>query len=88
MESNMDKELWGIKRICLGCGARFYDLNKSPIICPSCGEEFDPEYLQKRKNRGAVKDSAEEIVDVDLIDNADEVVEDAEEDVSLNDPDN
>jgi len=32
----------GLKRICLGCGVRFYDLNKTLVSCPSCGKEFDP----------------------------------------------
>jgi len=27
----------GIKRQCANCGAKFYDLGKSPIICPKCG---------------------------------------------------
>jgi uncharacterized protein (TIGR02300 family) len=26
----------GTKRHCNGCGARFYDLNKNPIVCPKC----------------------------------------------------
>ena len=26
----------GTKRHCSGCGARFYDLNKNPIVCPKC----------------------------------------------------
>ena len=26
----------GTKRLCSGCGARFYDLNKDPIVCPKC----------------------------------------------------
>lgn len=38
----MDKAELGSKRVCLGCGARFYDLNKSPAFCPHCGKEFDP----------------------------------------------
>lgn len=29
----------GKKHTCAGCGAKFYDLNKSPAICPKCGEE-------------------------------------------------
>ena len=29
----------GKKYTCTGCGAKFYDLNKSPAICPKCGEE-------------------------------------------------
>lgn len=30
----------GTKRQCLHCGARFYDLNKDPIVCPKCGTTF------------------------------------------------
>ncbi len=35
----------GIKRHCQSepCGLPFYDLNKSPIECPNCGEGFTPE---------------------------------------------
>jgi len=30
----------GIKRLCSGCGAKFYDLNKDPIVCPKCSTVF------------------------------------------------
>jgi uncharacterized protein (TIGR02300 family) len=26
----------GTKRLCTNCGAKFYDLSKSPIVCPKC----------------------------------------------------
>jgi len=26
----------GTKRICSGCDAKFYDLGKDPIVCPTC----------------------------------------------------
>ena len=39
----MAKPEWGIKRVCYGCGAKFYDLDKEEIICPACGELYDPE---------------------------------------------
>src|SRR5205823_7335779 len=26
----------GTKRLCANCGAKFYDLNKEPIVCPKC----------------------------------------------------
>lgn len=26
----------GTKRICMGCDAKFYDLGKDPIVCPTC----------------------------------------------------
>jgi uncharacterized protein (TIGR02300 family) len=30
----------GTKRICPSCGSKFYDLLKSPIVCPKCGVSF------------------------------------------------
>jgi uncharacterized protein (TIGR02300 family) len=30
------KPALGTKRICTGCEAKFYDLGKDPIVCPSC----------------------------------------------------
>ncbi len=32
----------GTKRTCQNgdCGARFYDLNRSPIVCPICGAKY------------------------------------------------
>jgi uncharacterized protein (TIGR02300 family) len=36
------KSARGTKRTCQNeeCGSRFYDLNRSPIICPICQEEY------------------------------------------------
>ncbi len=36
----MAKPEWGTKRQCQGCGSKFYDLGKTPIVCPDCGTEF------------------------------------------------
>mgnify|MGYP001433456131 CR=1 FL=1 len=50
----MSKPEWGEKRICPKCSMKYYDFNKSPIVCP-CPEafEFDPDLLLKsRKGRG------------------------------------
>ena len=48
----MAKADLGTKRACLACGMRFYDFSRSPIICPGCGAEFDPENIIKsRKGR-------------------------------------
>jgi uncharacterized protein (TIGR02300 family) len=46
------KPEWGTKRACLSCGARFYDMKKSPINCPKCGAKFDPEQFAKPSRRG------------------------------------
>jgi len=32
----MSKPARGTKRVCPSCGARFYDLGRSPITCPVC----------------------------------------------------
>jgi uncharacterized protein (TIGR02300 family) len=39
MATNKDR---GTKRTCQNgdCGARFYDLNHSPILCPICGSKY------------------------------------------------
>ena len=55
----MAKADLGKKRACLACGMRFYDFSRSPIICPGCGAEFDPENIIKsRKGRPAAKSAA------------------------------
>ena len=36
----MTKSELGTKRLCTECGARFYDLNTTPIRCPKCGARF------------------------------------------------
>jgi uncharacterized protein (TIGR02300 family) len=37
------KALRGTKRICHACAARFYDLSRKPIVCPSCGAHHVPD---------------------------------------------
>jgi uncharacterized protein (TIGR02300 family) len=88
----MGKENWGIKRVCMECDTRFYDFNKSPIICPSCGAAFDPEYLLKKKSK-VMRDKSDDIVVIDIIDDeledeADDVIpiDDATGDVALDSP--
>ena len=64
----------GTKRACLACGMRFYDFSRSPIICPGCGAEFDPESIIKsRKGRPAAKAASR--ADVDTTDD-DQIEED------------
>lgn len=50
----MAKATLGTKRICPSCGARFYDLDRSPIACPKCASEFAPEdFVKSRRSRAA-----------------------------------
>jgi len=56
LEDTVSKPEWGMKRTCQSCGSRFYDLLRSPIICPKCGAEFDPlANLRPRRGRGAAE---------------------------------
>jgi uncharacterized protein (TIGR02300 family) len=52
------KAEWGVKRLCQGCGAKFYDFLKDPSTCPSCGKKFDPEALRARRSRSSVAKAA------------------------------
>lgn len=50
----MVKPSWGTKRTCLSCAARFYDLGRTPIVCPKCSAQFEPEVFTKsRRGRAA-----------------------------------
>ena len=37
----MVKPEWGTKRTCQSCAARFYDLQRKPIVCPKCETVFE-----------------------------------------------
>ena len=60
----------GSKRVCEACGAKFYDLNKSPATCPKCGHVYDPvaamapsepvRQVEPTKEKEAVKDEGDE----------------------------
>ena len=49
----MAKPEWGTKRTG-PCGTKFYDFNKSPIICPGCGGEVITHEVKTNKNKNAV----------------------------------
>jgi uncharacterized protein (TIGR02300 family) len=42
----------GTKRTCPSCGARFYDLQKTPIVCPKCDTNFVAEAVLPSKADG------------------------------------
>lgn len=45
----MSKSMWGVKRTCPNCNARFYDMCKQPLTCPKCSNVFDPGALVKKR---------------------------------------
>lgn len=44
----MAKPELGLKRTCVDCNARFYDLNRIPPVCPKCGTT-QPSHLSRLK---------------------------------------
>jgi uncharacterized protein (TIGR02300 family) len=50
----MAKPELGTKRVCVACGARFYDLTKVRAICPKCGTEQPIEQPRPRRTGGNV----------------------------------
>ncbi|MDR3532380.1 MAG: TIGR02300 family protein [Rhodopila sp.] len=50
----MAKPELGTKRVCVACGTRFYDLTKSPAVCPKCGTEQPIEQPRPRRTGGNV----------------------------------
>lgn len=50
----MAKPELGTKRVCVSCGARFYDLTKVPAVCPKCATEQPAEQPRLRRAGGNV----------------------------------
>ena len=48
----------GTKRQCQNCSAKFFDLNKDPIVCPKCATIFQG--VSARAQRATDKDEEEE----------------------------
>jgi uncharacterized protein (TIGR02300 family) len=86
----MAKPELGLKRVCVACGTRFYDLTRSPAICPKCGTEQPTEQPRLRraaaplpaedklKKRAAAPEAEGEEVEIEDVE-TDEAVEDVEE---------
>lgn len=94
----MTKAERGMKRVCSGCGAKFYDLNKHPIVCPICETVFVTKETVRAKPVAAAaeKPSKEaETPEADEDDSGPEIVslsevedqEDTDDDVDIDDAD-
>jgi uncharacterized protein (TIGR02300 family) len=85
----MAKPELGLKRVCVSCGTKFYDLLRTPAVCPKCATEQPAEQPKLKRAPAPVDDRAkkravapeaegEEVVEVETED-GDEAIEDAEE---------
>jgi uncharacterized protein (TIGR02300 family) len=65
------KPEWGTKRQCGSCGSRFYDLTRTPIVCPKCGAAYEGEQTFKSRRSSAPAEKAiaavkpEAVIDLD-----------------------
>ena len=77
----------GTKRVCVSCGARFYDLTRKPAVCPKCETAQPAEQPRVRRIPGNVMEEKRRAkpAAVPGLDTSDVEVEvaddDAEEDV-------
>ncbi|HEY1864746.1 MAG TPA: TIGR02300 family protein [Roseiarcus sp.] len=58
----MAKPELGTKHQCQNCGAKFFDLNKDPIVCPKCGTVFQG--VAAARARPAAKAEEEEDTEI------------------------
>ncbi|MCA8867840.1 MAG: TIGR02300 family protein [Rhodobacteraceae bacterium] len=87
----MPKDEWGVKRACPKCSVRFYDLQKDPMTCPSCGASFDVASLVQQKTRSVASEKtakaitpvakSDEDTDVVDLDDDDEIADDLDDDL-------
>jgi uncharacterized protein (TIGR02300 family) len=52
----------GVKRQCQNCGAKFFDLNRDPIVCPKCGAIFHGAAARAERATAKEEDEEEETV--------------------------
>ncbi|HZP08829.1 TIGR02300 family protein [Methyloceanibacter sp.] len=53
----MSKPARGTKRVCPSCGARFYDLNRTPIVCPVCQSVYQVSAPTSRRGAAAAPEA-------------------------------
>ena len=86
----MAKTELGAKRQCQNCGAKFFDMNKDPIVCPKCGTIFQGAARAERATKAEVEEdetvapAGVELVSLDEVEASEEkAAEPAVEDVDV-----
>ncbi len=63
----MAKPDLGTKRLCGNCGAKFYDLSKTPIVCPKCETVFVVAPVSSRARPEAARAAAAAVVEPEVV---------------------
>ena len=65
----MPKVEWGKKVVCSNCETKFYDLNRKPAICPSCGTEYIDSVVNEipTNAKQVFTDDVDVVTDVNLV---------------------
>lgn len=83
----MAKPDLGLKRTCVACGAKFYDLTRQPAVCPKCGTEQPAEQPRLRRAAAVVEEKVKKRAIVPDADSDDVELEDVDTDDTLEDAD-
>jgi uncharacterized protein (TIGR02300 family) len=89
----MSKPEFGMKHVCEACAERFYDLNRSPVICFRCGVQQSPPKprmyrpLRAASDRGAFGRRPLPVAAEEKLEPADELVVDDVEEAEIPDDD-
>ena len=59
----MSKPARGTKRVCPSCGARFYDLSRTPITCPVCQAVYQVTPPSSRRSERAQPVEVKKVVE-------------------------
>ena len=89
----MSNPAFGMKHVCEACAERFYDLNRSPVICFKCGAQQSPPKprmyrpVRAASDRGAFSRRPMPIAAEEKLEPADELAVDDAEEVEVPDDD-
>jgi len=91
-ETPLPDAKWGTKHLCESCGAKFYDMKKTPATCPSCDTTVEVEIKRKTRTPAPAAKKAPVVAKVPeddplAEDEAEEEVEKEEEEELLPDDD-
>jgi uncharacterized protein (TIGR02300 family) len=82
----------GTKRQCQNCAAKFFDLNKDPIICPKCGTVFQGAAAARARPAAKAEEQEDtevatpagvEVVSLDEVEASEKAAEPAVDDIDV-----